>query len=101
MLTIRYIPEGHPAIFDITKRKIHNVLQGVSPEGVEMNDDDKKWFEAWTEQNCEQRFLCPDNKSLSFGRPAGRQTDVEMRGNLTYRRDFLAGWGARCGFDRH
>ena len=48
-----YVPEGHPTIFDITKRKIHNVLQGVAPPGVEMSDEDKKWFELWTEQNCE------------------------------------------------
>lgn len=47
-----FVPEGHPAIFDITKRKIHNVLQGVAEEGVEMTDEDKKNFEIWTEQNC-------------------------------------------------
>jgi hypothetical protein len=47
-----FVPEGHPSIFDITKRKIHNVLQGVAEEGVEMYDEDKKNFEIWTEQNC-------------------------------------------------
>jgi hypothetical protein len=46
-----YVPEGHPTVFDITKRKIHNVLQGVADKGVEMDDEDKKWFELWTEQN--------------------------------------------------
>lgn len=46
-------PEGHPTIFDITKRKIHNVLQGVADTGEEMTDEDKRWFEVWTEQNCE------------------------------------------------
>ena len=49
---LRYVPEGHPTIFDITKRKIHNVLQGVAPEGIEMTDLDKKWFETWIDQNC-------------------------------------------------
>ncbi|WVQ94959.1 hypothetical protein IAU59_002049 [Kwoniella sp. CBS 9459] len=48
-----YVPEGHPTVFDITKRKFHNVLQGVAPKGVELNDEDKKWFELWTEQNYE------------------------------------------------
>ena len=48
----RYVPEGHPAVFDITKRKIHNVLQGVAEKGIEMNDVDKQWFEVWTKQNC-------------------------------------------------
>jgi hypothetical protein len=47
------VPEGHPSVFDTTKRKIHNVLQGVAPEGTEMSDEDKRWFEIWTEQNCE------------------------------------------------
>ena len=50
----RFVSEGHPTVFDITKRKIHNVLQGVAPEGVEMDDTDKKWFELWTQQNCAQ-----------------------------------------------
>ncbi|WVR09670.1 hypothetical protein IAU60_006745 [Kwoniella sp. DSM 27419] len=48
-----YVPEGHPTVFDITKRKFHNVLQGVAPKGVELEDIDKKWFELWTEQNYE------------------------------------------------
>ncbi|KAK8853482.1 hypothetical protein IAR55_004189 [Kwoniella newhampshirensis] len=48
-----YVPEGHPTVFDITKSKFHNVLQGVSPKGVELDDVDKKWFELWTEQNYE------------------------------------------------
>jgi hypothetical protein len=54
-----YVPEGHPAVFDITKRKIHNVLQGVAPEGVEMSDEDKRFFEIWTEENCTLITLCP------------------------------------------
>lgn len=53
----RYVPEGHPVVFDITKRKIHNVLQGVAPKDVEMNDEDKKWFELWTQQNCTLSML--------------------------------------------
>ncbi|WVQ75698.1 hypothetical protein IAR50_005328 [Cryptococcus sp. DSM 104548] len=48
-----FVPEGHPTVFDITKTKFHNVLQGVSPEGVEISEEDKKWFELWTEQNYE------------------------------------------------
>ncbi|WWC91987.1 uncharacterized protein L201_006941 [Kwoniella dendrophila CBS 6074] len=48
-----YVPEGHPTVFDITKRKFHNVLQGVAPQDMDLTDDDKKWFELWTEQNYE------------------------------------------------
>ena len=52
-----YVPEGHPAIFDITKRKIHNVLQGVAPPDIEMSDEDKRFFEIWTEENCEHALI--------------------------------------------
>ncbi|KAK4689437.1 hypothetical protein P7C73_g671, partial [Tremellales sp. Uapishka_1] len=48
-----FVPEGHPTVFDITKRKIHNVLQGVAPKNYELDAEDKKWFELWTEQNYE------------------------------------------------
>lgn len=48
-----FTPEGHPAIFDITKRKIHNVLQGVSKPGEEMSEKDQDWFKSWTQCNCE------------------------------------------------
>lgn len=48
-----FVPEGHPTVFNITKTKFHNVLQGVSPKEVEINETDKTWFELWTEQNCE------------------------------------------------
>ncbi|OWZ62460.1 hypothetical protein AYX14_05083 [Cryptococcus neoformans] len=48
-----FVPEGHPTVFNITKTKFHNVLQGVSPKEVEINETDKTWFELWTEQNYE------------------------------------------------
>lgn len=72
-----YTPEGHPAIFDITKKRFHNVLQvsrlpettneegtteltstrlrsfvrlqGVNPPGIELHDRDKEMFEKWTQ----------------------------------------------------
>lgn len=46
-----YVPEGHPVVFDVTKRKYHNTLQGVAPKGTELEEDEKRWFEIWTEQN--------------------------------------------------
>lgn len=52
-----FVPEGHPTVFNITKTKFHNVLQGVSPKGVEISDTDKTWFELWTEQNCESSLF--------------------------------------------
>ncbi|WWC64868.1 uncharacterized protein I303_107482 [Kwoniella dejecticola CBS 10117] len=48
-----FVPEGHPAVFDITKGKFHNVLQGVAEQDKDLTDEDKRWFELWTEQNYE------------------------------------------------
>ncbi|KAL7423872.1 hypothetical protein Q5752_001457 [Cryptotrichosporon argae] len=48
-----YVPTAHNLVFDITKRKFHNVLQGVAPKGVELENIDKQWFELWTQQNYE------------------------------------------------
>lgn len=41
--------KGHPAIFDITKRKFHNVLQGVNKPGTKLHEEEKTMFEKWTE----------------------------------------------------
>jgi hypothetical protein len=38
-------------VFDITKRKFHNVLQGVAPKDTMLKEEDKKLFESWTEWN--------------------------------------------------
>lgn len=73
-----FVPEGHPAIFDITKRKMHNVLQGVAEEGIELSDEDKKNFEIWTEQNCQSPCLI-----------GGREADHLSR-------TFLVGRRYRC-----
>jgi glycosyltransferase involved in cell wall biosynthesis len=40
-------------VFEITKGKFHNVLQGVAEESVVLTDDDKELFETWTEENAE------------------------------------------------
>lgn len=44
-----FVPEGHPAIFTVTKKKFHNVLQGVNKPGVRLHDTEKTMFEKWTE----------------------------------------------------
>lgn len=48
-----FCPEGHPAIFDITKQRFHNVLQGVSKPGTTLRPEHKEMFERWTEANLE------------------------------------------------
>lgn len=48
-----YTPEGHPAVFNITKAKFHNVLQGVNDKGIKLKDVDKEIYERWTEANLD------------------------------------------------
>lgn len=38
-------------VFDITKKKIHNVLQGVAPAGVILTSADQKIYNAWIKKN--------------------------------------------------
>lgn len=38
-------------VFTITKRKIHNVLQGVAPIGTELTEEDLDVYRAWIEKN--------------------------------------------------
>lgn len=45
------VPEGHVAVFDITKKKFHNVLQGVAHPDVHLEDIDKRYFELWSKAN--------------------------------------------------
>ncbi|MEX1112305.1 MAG: glycosyltransferase [Candidatus Andersenbacteria bacterium] len=40
-------------VFEITKTKLHNVLQAVAPEGVELTDHDKQLYSAWSSDNAE------------------------------------------------
>ncbi|KDQ58564.1 glycosyltransferase family 4 protein [Jaapia argillacea MUCL 33604] len=46
-----YVPQGDPTVFDITKRRFHNVLQGVAPDDITLRAEDKRIFERWTEWN--------------------------------------------------
>ncbi|MFH1186914.1 MAG: glycosyltransferase [Candidatus Levyibacteriota bacterium] len=39
--------------FDITKRKFHNVLQGVSDIGIDFTKQDKKIYSSWIKENAE------------------------------------------------
>lgn len=46
-----YVPLGDSAVFDITKRKFHNVLQGVAPPDACLHSHEKELFERWTNWN--------------------------------------------------
>lgn len=46
-----FVLEDDPRIFDITKRKFHNVLQTVAETDVILTDKDKQIFDEWSEVN--------------------------------------------------
>lgn len=48
------VPLGHPSVFDITKKKFHNVLQGVAEDDVKLEEADEEYFEAWIKSNYEK-----------------------------------------------
>lgn len=41
-----------PEIFNITKRKFHNILQTVAETGESLTDDEKKKFDKWSKKNA-------------------------------------------------
>ncbi|RKP21447.1 UDP-Glycosyltransferase/glycogen phosphorylase, partial [Rozella allomycis CSF55] len=47
-----YVVRPNPAVFQVTKRKIHNVLQGVSTERLTI--DEKDLYEKWSRFNAER-----------------------------------------------
>ncbi|KAJ3126769.1 hypothetical protein HK098_007148 [Nowakowskiella sp. JEL0407] len=51
---LKYVVKPNPAVFHVTKRKFHNVLQGVAPKSVHLEDQDKSLWETWTEENVER-----------------------------------------------
>ncbi|KAG1469585.1 hypothetical protein G6F56_003175 [Rhizopus delemar] len=55
-----FVSRPKPEVFDITKRKFHNVLQGVSDNDVCLTEDDKKIFNEWLKENV-NRFWMHDN----------------------------------------
>lgn len=46
-----YVMKPKPEIFEITKRKIHNVLHSVAKADVHLTDDDKELYETWCRDN--------------------------------------------------
>jgi len=45
--------EPNKEVFEITKTKFHNVLQGVAEEGIEITEHDKKMYSSWIKENAE------------------------------------------------
>ncbi|CAG8441387.1 11213_t:CDS:10 [Acaulospora morrowiae] len=47
-----FVTKPKPEIFEITKRKFHNVLQGVAPPDVRLTQSEKEEFTAWSDNNA-------------------------------------------------
>ncbi|KAL9555956.1 hypothetical protein MBANPS3_002105 [Mucor bainieri] len=52
-----YVARPKPEVFDITKRKFHNVLQGVAAPDVWLSDEDKQTFIEWSDENVNRFWL--------------------------------------------
>ncbi|KAG0746771.1 hypothetical protein G6F57_001437 [Rhizopus arrhizus] len=55
-----YVVRPKPDMFDITKRKFHNVLQGVSSPDGYLTDKEKEKFIDWTDENVSRFWLKDD-----------------------------------------
>ncbi len=49
-----YIMEAKQEIFDITKKKFHNVLQGIASPDIELTEKDKQLFNKWSAANAKK-----------------------------------------------
>lgn len=61
-------------VFDITKTKFHNVLQAVASPSIELTEEDKALFLAWSEENArelEPVFTSADVIVIDDPQPAG------------------------------
>lgn len=47
-----FVLHPEPKVFSITKKKFHNVLQGVAPESVVLNESDVQIYNEWTVDNA-------------------------------------------------
>ncbi|KAI9483255.1 MAG: hypothetical protein EXX96DRAFT_557466 [Benjaminiella poitrasii] len=54
-----FVARPKPEVFDITKRKFHNVLQGVADPHIRLTKEDEQAFIDWSNENA-QRFWLDD-----------------------------------------
>lgn len=48
-----YILKPDPDVFNITKKKFHNILQAVSDPKMELLEEDKKLYNRWIKENAQ------------------------------------------------
>lgn len=49
-----HVMTANEDIFNITKKKFHNVLQNIAPVGTKLTSRDKALYNAWTKKNAEK-----------------------------------------------
>ncbi|GAA5824544.1 hypothetical protein JCM11251_000467 [Rhodosporidiobolus azoricus] len=100
-----YVPAGDPSVFNITKRKFHNVLQNVAEDNVRLTDKDKKLFEDWTQYNYDRYwsgedsplkrldiFVCDDPQLtalIPIVRRVSPRTKIVFRSHIQIRADLI------------
>ncbi len=47
-----FVMKPKPDVFEVTKRKFHNVLQGVAPPGARLTAEDVELYESWCKENA-------------------------------------------------
>jgi hypothetical protein len=57
IFALGFVARPRPEIFDITKRKFHNVLQGVAAPDVRLTEEEKKLFIEWSDENANRFWL--------------------------------------------
>lgn len=58
-----YVCVPSPSVFKITKKKIHNILQGVAPEETELTTQDQNKIDKWLKNNYETNWRSAIKKS--------------------------------------
>ncbi|RUS20221.1 hypothetical protein BC937DRAFT_95675 [Endogone sp. FLAS-F59071] len=101
-----YVAKPKPEVFDITKRKFHNVLQGVAPPDVRLTDADKVVFRKWSDENvnhywndaegplCTSDVIVIDDPQVSgiiphIKRLAKSSTKIIYRSHIEIRADLI------------
>lgn len=51
-----YVAKPKPDVFDITKRKFHNTLQGVAPADTHLTEEDKRLWHDWVLNNAKRSW---------------------------------------------
>ncbi|KAJ1969861.1 hypothetical protein H4R35_006030, partial [Dimargaris xerosporica] len=52
-----YVAKPNPVVFQITKGKFHNVLQGVAPKDAFLTDEDQQKYLEWCDMNFDRYWV--------------------------------------------